>query len=133
VTALYEIVPVGVPFKSPGVDDLKYQQTRSTTEAADSGELLTVKLRYKAPDADVSNRLVMAVTDMGLPFENAGQEFKFASSVAAFGMLLRDSAFKGNADYDMVLQIARAGRGKDEHGYRAEFINLVQNAAAVSE
>ena len=133
VTALYEIVPIGVPFRSPGVDDLKYQRTRSTTEAADSGELLTVKLRYKAPDADVGNRLAMAVTDMGLTFDNAGQEFKFASAVAAFGMLLRDSAFKGNADYDMVVRMARAGRGEDEHGYRAEFINLVENAAAMSE
>ncbi len=133
VTALYEIVPTGVEYKGPGVDDLKYQQPRTTTEAADSGELLTVKLRYKKPDADVSKRLIMAVNDIGLQFDQAGKDFKFAAAAAAFGMLLRDSAFKGNATYDDVIQMARAGRGEDEHGYRAEFINLVENAAAMSE
>lgn len=133
VTALYQVVPAGVSFEGPGVDNLKYQQPRRTSPAADSGELLTIKLRYKKPDADVSKRLTVAVQDMGLSFEEAGQEFKFAAAVAAFGMLLRDSAFKGNSGYDNVLQMARSGRGEDEHGYRAEFISLVENAAAMSE
>jgi Ca-activated chloride channel family protein len=128
VTALYQIVPAGVQFNGSDVDDLKYQQPRSPTQAADSGELLMVKLRYKKPEADVSKQLAMAVNHVGLTFEQADQDFKFAAAVAAFGMLLRDSDFKGNATYDEVIRMARDGRGEDEHGYRAEFINLVRNA-----
>jgi len=96
-----------------------------------SGELLTLKLRYKAPDGDTSKLLEFPLTDSRAPFARASTDFKFASAVAEFGMLLKDSPFKGTATFASALEHAREGKGDDTHGYRAEFINLVAKAKAL--
>jgi Ca-activated chloride channel family protein len=129
VTALYEIVPVGVEHTPRTVDPLKYQQPKpALSETARTGELMTLKLRYKAPDGDVSKLLEFPVVDTGMPYAQAEPDFKFAASVASFGMLLRHSKFAGQANFDTVLELAEEGKGADTHGYRAEFIDLVGKA-----
>jgi Ca-activated chloride channel family protein len=135
VTALYELVPAGKPVHVPGVDSLKYQQPAQPAASADavardaaSRELLTVKLRYKAPDGEQSKLLEHPVTDTGGRFGDASGDFKFAAAVAAFGMILRDSEHKGSATLDAVLELAADGLGTDREGYRAEFIRLVRQA-----
>jgi len=94
-------------------------------------ELLTLKLRYKAPDGDTSKLLEFPLTDARAPFARASADFKFACAVAEFGMLLKDSPFKGTATFDSALELAGEGRGDDAHGYRAEFLNLVAKAKAL--
>jgi Ca-activated chloride channel family protein len=130
VTALYEIVPAGQAVgEAPPVDELKYQTAdRSTTR---SDELLTLKLRYKQPDSDTSSKLEFPLTDPGSTFQKASPDFRFAASVAGFGMLLRDSEYKGDLTYEQVLAWANAAQGKDEFNYRREFIDLIRNAAAL--
>ncbi len=133
VTALYEIVPAGVSFTPRGVDPLKYQQPKpALSETARTGELMTLKLRYKAPDGDKSKLLVFPVVDPGLGYAQAEPDFKFAASVASFGMILRHSKFAGRASFDSVLELAEEGRGEDVHGYRAEFIDLVKKAKRIA-
>ena len=128
VTALYEIVPVGVDVPVGSVDKLKYQQTKndvSLPKFADSKELLTVKLRYKEPDKDVSRKLEVPVLANRMNL-NASQDFNFAMAAVMFGQLLRDSDFTGNAKYSDVINLARKGLGNDPNWYRHEFIRLVE-------
>lgn len=128
VTALYEVVPVGVPIAVPGVDPLKYQAPQRPTPGAVTDELLTVKLRYKQPDGDVSQLMSVAVRDRaGALTPNLG----FAAAVAEFGMLLRRSEHAGQATWDQARDLARRYRGSDPDGYRAEFVRLVDLAAAL--
>jgi Ca-activated chloride channel family protein len=136
MTALYEIVPttadngLGVTGEGRGeVDALKYSRppARVATEVA-SGELLTVKVRYKEPDGDVSRKLEFALTDAGERFADASGDFKFASAVAAFGMILRDSPHKGTATLDEVATWAEAGAADDPGGWRGEFVELARAA-----
>ena len=129
VTALYEIVPVGVNVPVGSVDKLKYQQTKndvSLPKFADSKELLTVKLRYKEPDKDVSRKLEVPVLANRMNL-NASQDFNFAMAAAMFGQLLRDSDFKGDAEYSDVIRLARKGLGNDPNGYRHEFNRLAES------
>jgi Ca-activated chloride channel family protein len=133
VTALYEIIPAGQKVENPGVDELKYAQEKPTSDGVSSGELLTVKLRYKEPDSDESKPLNVGVADSGASFQNASENFRFAAAVAEFGMLLRDSRYKGQASYNAALQLARASTGADLRGYRAEFVRLVETAKSLSE
>ena len=91
-------------------------------------ELLTLKLRYKAPDGDTSKLLEFPVKDGGATFVQSSEDFKFAAAVAAFGMILRGSEHKGTASYDQVLELAAEGKGPDEGGYRAEFLELAKKA-----
>ncbi len=130
VTALYEVVPVGVTsdVKVATVDPLRYQTENDTTDLAMSDEMLTLKIRYKPPQADESQLVAYAVSDGGQSFATATPDFKFAAAVASFGMLLRDSAHKGEANYDSVLEIAQEGAVGDQSGYRAEFLAMVQRA-----
>ncbi|MDT4898394.1 MAG: Ca-activated chloride channel [Acidobacteriota bacterium] len=131
VTALYEVVPYGQKFENPGVDPLKYQQPIQHSELANSNELMTVKLRYKEPTRDDSKLVSVSLADS----KDTGREsenFKFASAVAAFGMLLRDSKYKADASYNKVLELARASTGADSQGYRAEFIQMVETARMLS-
>jgi Ca-activated chloride channel family protein len=128
VTALYEVVPVGVPVVLSSVDPLRYAAA-STSAASGSDELLTLKIRYKQPEGDVSDKLEMAVRDSGASLDQASTDFKFAASVAGFGMLLRDSAYKGSSSYAQVEALGAQGRGADEGGYRSEFLRLVHQAA----
>ena len=127
VTALYEIVPVdGDAEDDRAVDPLKYQRR---SQAAGSSDWLTVKIRYKRPQAETS-RLIERVVRIEAGEPSA--DFRFASSVAEFGMLLRDSEYKGQASYSDVLSRARGARGADEEGYRAEFLRLVEMAATLA-
>jgi Ca-activated chloride channel family protein len=132
VTALYEIVPAGGEIRGGEVDDLKYQKTAEEKPeryvANSSRELLTLKLRYKQPDGDRSRRLEFPVTDSGKSFERASTDFKFATAVAEFGMLLRGSEFAGSSTYGSVLELAQAAKGTDAEGYRSEFLTLVKTA-----
>ena len=137
VTALYEVVPVGAAVSPsvPPVDPLKYGTYSTNTPQADqrstSNEMLTVKLRYKKPDGDKSELIERAVVDDGKQFANASADFKFAAAVAEFGMLLRDSEFKGNGTLGAVLEWAQEGKGADRNGYRAAFLELVRKAEAL--
>jgi len=129
VTALYEVIPAGKEAGVPPVDPLKYQRPAVPTEAAESKELLSVKIRYKEPDAQESKGpLVFPLVDEGHDFGRASGDFKFASAVAGFGMLLRDSAYKGNWTLDAVLEVAQEGLGTDRHGQRSGFLDLVRQA-----
>jgi Ca-activated chloride channel family protein len=128
VTALYEIVPVGVDVPVGSVDKLKYQQTGndvSLPKFPDSKELLTVKLRYKEPDKDVSRKLEVPVP-ANKASVNVSPDFNFAMAAALFGQLLRDSDFTGNAKYSDVINLARKGLDNDPNGYRREFIRLAK-------
>jgi Ca-activated chloride channel family protein len=125
VTALYEIVPAGTKVEAGSVDPLKYQQPRATTAAAAGGELATIKLRYKEPDGDRSRLLSQAVRDDG---REAGANLRFAAAVAEFGMLLRDSEHKGAATFAQALELGRGAAGQDPDGFRAEFLELVEQA-----
>ena len=137
VTALYEVVPVGAasnPAASvPPVDPLKYSASQSATStgSTSSDEMLTVKLRYKKPDENKSELIERAVTDANRTFESAPADLKFAAAVAEFGMILRDSEYKGNGTFGGVLEWAQEGKGSDANGYRAGFIELVRKAQAL--
>lgn len=114
---------------APAVDPLKYQTAPITTPAAQqSGELAFVKIRYKEPAGTESRLLTFPVVDSGHSFEEASLDLQFASSVAAFGMLLRDSKHKGNASWPWVQSTAQRAIGADANGYRAEFLTLVKRA-----
>ena len=132
VTALYEIVPFGQKVENPGVDPLKYQEPSVLSESAASNEMMTIKLRYKEPDETESRLLSIGVTDAKGALGEASANLKFSSAVASFGMLLRNSKYKGNASYNDVLQLARASLGTDLHGHRAEFTKLVETARTLS-
>jgi len=126
VTALYEVVPVGSSEGVSRIDPLKYQRIEVTDGARSSAELMTVKVRYKPPQSPASRPLEVLVRDSGADFRNASENFRFAAAVAEWGMLLRDSDYKGAASVDQVLDAARGARGRDEDGLRAEFIRLVE-------
>ncbi|HYG11736.1 MAG TPA: VWA domain-containing protein [Pyrinomonadaceae bacterium] len=132
VTALYEVVPFGQNFENPGVDALKYQRPAQVSSSASSRELLTIKVRYKDPDASDSKLLSVWVADAGATIESASDNFKFSSAVAGFGMLLRDSKYKGDARYADIARLARAAAGADTQGYRTEFIQLVERAQTLA-
>ena len=133
VTAFYEVIPAGVKNEYVcKVDDLKYQKKeKMTLKPTGSDELLTVKLRYKAPDKDVSRKMELPFVDN--KGDSVSSDFRFASAVAMFGQLLRDSDFKGTADYDKVIKLAKQGVNNDERGYRREFIRLVEAAKGLEK
>jgi len=133
VTALYEVVPAGQPLPgAAAVDDLKYQKTEDRGQQTDGGdELLTVKVRFKEPAGDASRNLEFPLRDAGTPFAAASSDFKFATAVAGFGQLLRDSPYRGEATWADVTAWARAGLVDDAGGYRSEFLTLVEQAAAL--
>lgn len=125
VTAFYEIIPVGVESNYiKSVDSLKYTTTGNSNF---SNELLTVKFRYKEPDGDKSKLIIKTVIDSNILYKNASEDFKFSAAVALFGLQLRDSSFINTKKSSDVIALAKAGKGKDEDGYRAEFIRLVKS------
>ena len=131
VTAIYEIVPNGVESDYLAkTDDLKYQQNTSS-EIGKTDELLTLKIRYKNPDSDVSKLFEISVKNKSQSIESTTENFRFAAAVAEFGLLLRNSEFKGNASYEHVISLAKSAFGKDEEGHRSEFVRLVKTAQAL--
>ena len=131
VTAVYEITLVGAE-TGAGAEPLKYQRQEAepaaTVDPHASSELLTVKLRSKRPDGDTSVLEEVPLADRGGAFERASADLRFASAVAAFGMILRGSEEKGAATLPLVAKIAAGALGPDNGGYRAEFLDLVRKA-----
>ena len=130
VTALYEVVPQAG--EVAGEDELMYAKTVVKPEAYESNEIMTVKLRYKAPDGEKSKQIVEPVIDDNIPLGQTSDNLRFAAAVAQFGMLLRDSKFKADSSWSEVEKLAQGAKGKDDHGYRAEFIRLVERAELLS-
>jgi len=126
VTALYEVVPVGVntdvTIRTP--DSLRYQRRNVQPTGAAGPELLFVKVRYKRPDGDESRLMSQPV--MAQPGEAPSVDFQFQAAVAEFGLLLRNSDFRGKADLGHVIAAAREARGSDPDAYRAEFVKLAE-------
>ena len=135
VTALYEVIPVGV--KSgflQKVDTLKYQSNIiPLSKSSHTDEIMTVKFRYKAPDEDVSKLIEHPLKDDRVSVAKTSDNFRFSAAVAEFGMLLRNSEFRSDASFDDVLKLARKARGNDEEGYRSEFIRLVESAESLAK
>lgn len=129
VTALYEIIPAGVKSEYLAVqpDDLKYTKVQETTKNY-SNELATIKFRYKKPDGDKSIELVQVIENKSVPLEKASVDFKFSTSVAWFGLKLRDSKLISDKSSDAILKLAKQGLYNDVDGYKAEFIRLIEAA-----
>jgi Ca-activated chloride channel homolog len=133
VTALYELVPAGGKVPNGGVDDLRYQELPPLKAAAGSGELMTVKLRYKMPDGQTSQLIELPVRDERESLGSASPDFRFAAAVASFGMLLRDSQFKGDASYAKTLELAESGVGDGrDAAARRELVTLVRKAQSLA-
>ena len=138
ITALYEITPPGVgnqnevKSKYRKLDNEKIENKYSNL--IESDELLTVFLRYKNPEdkiEDSANEFIVPLTDSGKAWEESSDDFRFASSVAGFGMLLRNSKYAGDINCELILELASEGIGKDKNGLRKEFIELVNKAKAI--
>jgi Ca-activated chloride channel family protein len=127
VTALYEIVPVGQAVPAAAVDKLKYQTPRDATTA--TAEMMTVKVRYKAPLGDVSKLMQRTVDDANVTMNQTTADFRWAVAVAGYGMMLRDSNKRGALTWPDVRGLAAGAVGKDAEGYRAEFLKLVDKAS----
>lgn len=133
VTAFYEVIPTGVKNDYVGkIDDLKYQKKNTkASSTTGSNELLTVKLRYKEPDKEVSKKMERALVDNNK--DNVSKDFRFAAAVAMFGQLMRESDFIGDATYDTAIELAKEGLDNDDKGYRREFIRLAESAKGLSQ
>jgi len=133
VTALYELVPPGAEGDLPAVQPSKYQKpAEPDPAAAQSDELFTLRMRYKLPEEDQSQPLEVPVTDGGKSFNAATPDFQFAAAVACFGMLLRDSQHQGQSSYDLAIELAQGGQGRDPGAYRADFLKLLKTAKALA-
>jgi len=134
VTALYEIIPAGQSVQgSPSVDPLKYQQPEQKVVTA-SNEILTVKVRYKAPDGQKSSLIEIPLAASEIPSpDKASEDFRFAAAVAAFGMKLRGSPHVGEIKWTEIQDIARGALGKDPGSYRAEFLTLIEKAKTLQK
>jgi Ca-activated chloride channel homolog len=131
VTALYEIIPTGTKsdVKLPEIDPLRYQRSGETASDAAGNELMQVKLRYKSPQDSTSQLITQTIQDDNLRADQIpSTNLRFAAAVATFGMVLRDSEYKGDASYDLVMKLATQGKGEDQEGYRSEFIRLVEQS-----
>lgn len=130
VTALYELIPAGAGERAPRVDPLKYQKQvpGNTSEESFTDEYLTIKLRYKLPGGQTSRLLERPVKGYVAEMEDASENLRFAAAVSEFGMILRDSEFKGTATLEGAAALARSARGEDEDGYRSELIRLINTA-----
>jgi len=138
VTALYEIIPTAFALNHGQSDlktgnqhdafgNLKYQNNKLSAQALDSGELMTLKLRYKKPDEDKSRLLILPVLNNYVKLQYSSENFRWSAAVAEFGLLLRDSEFKATSNYAQVLELAQNAKGADLNAYRAEFIQMVQS------
>ena len=149
ITALYELVPAGVPMANGAlaeVDALKYQKkeqpksppvldAKPPQQALEglNDEALTVKLRYKAPDGQVSKLIEVPVRDTKGTLKDSPRDFRFATAVAGFGMLLRGSEHVEDFSFEAVRRLALEGKGEDALGYRGEFIQLIDKARGLAE
>lgn len=128
VTALYEIIPEGVDTPIPDVDNLKYQEQGKQSTNKYNHEMATLKYRYKEPDGTISRVDSMVIVELKSRTVEPSANFKLAAAIAQFGMLLRDSEYKGNATVENTVELVRQGRGNDEEGYAGELIRLIESA-----
>lgn len=131
VTAIYQIVPHGVPITA-GVDPLRYQETEPAppSEPARTGEMMFVKLRYKAPDSDTSELIEIPVPARARSLDECTADYRIAAAAAGFGLLLRDSPYKGEANYDLIRQLVSRAINNDPK--REEFLDLVVTAKTLA-
>jgi Ca-activated chloride channel family protein len=125
------VVPLESIEDLPGDFKLKYQEKIIKKSAAETEEILTVSIRYKKPDEDTSNLISDIITGLPVLLNKTSDNFRFSAAAAQFGMLLRDSEFKGNADFDKTKELAKNSLGEDMHGYRAEFLRLADLASGL--
>ena len=137
VTAFYEVIPVGVKSSSLGnVDPLKYEDKKNLPIQQQLGsnispDLLTVKLRYKQPNSDTSKKIEVPLIDNNR--NDVSEDFRFASAVAMFGQIVKDSQYKGEGSYDRAIAIAKTGYRNDQQGYRREFVRLMETAKGLAK
>ncbi len=136
VTALYELVPVGAPDPVVGkVDPLRYQKEPEPKVAVKSDlkdEAFIVKMRHKKPDSNTSTLRELPVKNGTKEYAKASEDFQFSAAVAGFAMLLKNSPYKGSANYGLVLELAQSAVSHDPNGYRAEFIDMVKKAKSLA-
>lgn len=133
VTALYELVPAGAKNSATvAIDPLQFQETTIKATAANDPNWVSLKLRYKPPQEEVSQLLQFYAANNGKQFDQSSEDTRFATAVAAFGMLLKQSKYSGDLTFDQVKNIAQASRGADKEGYRAEFVQLVELAKGLA-
>ena len=133
VTALYELILVDSKSETEirEHNDLKYQEHKLTKEAEKSGELMNIKFRYKPPKSDKSILIEKPIKEDYVKFNKTSNNFRFSAAVAGFGMLLRDSKFKGDLTFDKIIELAKKSKGDEENGYRKEFIELVEKTKQI--
>ena len=112
---------------------MKYQDVKLNEYAKKSKDLVTLKLRYKQPGTSKSTLLEQEVKARPSVINSTSNNFRFSAAVAGFGMLLRDSEYKGNITWDKITLLAKRARGEDELGYRGEFIRLVNSAKLLDQ
>ena len=132
VTALYELIPVGAEEEANGIDPLKYQINKQPQKVKHGTELMTVKLRYKKPAGSQSALISATIMDRDASLMESSDNFRWAAAVAEFGMLLRDSEFKGQSSYLQIVSLAQSAKGEDVNGYRGEFIRMVQSGGLIA-
>ncbi len=130
VTVLFEIIPVGVKvgeklLGGKGVDPLKYQKSKKESKTTNSQELATLKIRHKKP-GKIRSELDIKVIDATM--DNTNTDFDFMLSIAQLAMVLKDSEYKGESSFESLLELAKKGKGRDENGYRAEYLRIVSLA-----
>ncbi len=134
VTALYEVIPAGVKNSfTKSVDSLKYQSNDRKIANSMTSEIMTIKLRYKKPDGDISRLITHTVTDNHIAMDVTSDNFRFSAAVAEFGLLLRNSEFKQQASFQQVVSLAKGARSNDANGYRREFVQLVESAGSLAK
>jgi Ca-activated chloride channel family protein len=132
VTALYELVP---PEKLAPADPAEHPEFVKPAEVArpEANESFIVRLRWKKPEGDTSVERSYPVTDDGRDYAKATDDFKFATAVTSFALVLRDSKYKGTATLDAALELADSSKGEDRSGYRAEFLEIIRKAKALQQ
>jgi len=134
VTALYELIPTGMKDTMlKTVDALRYQKVKPLSKSSFDDEVMNIKLRYKQPDGDKSVLIGHPLKDQNEAFNSTSANFRFAAAVAEFGLLLRNSEYKGKSGFASVQQIAGAAIAEDGEGYKKEFIDLVKKAASLKK
>jgi len=131
VTALYEIIPIGVDTQIPDVDKLKYQQLEKSSSNSHNHEMATLKYRYKEPDGNSSIADSLIIKEPKNRNTETSANFNLATGIAQFGMLLRNSEYKGNSTVDNTVELVKKGRGSDEEGYVGELIRLIESAKSL--
>ncbi|WP_179008765.1 vWA domain-containing protein [Winogradskyella forsetii] len=132
VTALYEVVPANSNDPIEKHDALKYQKSEITS-ATRNDEMLTIKFRYKKPKEEASILITETINDRGLELDATSDNFRFSSAVAGFGLILRDSKYKGVMSYDMLENLAKSAKGIDTNGYRQELVSMIETAFLLSK